>query len=567
MVRFWAGRVTAGAVLAVGLPVLSFAVLAWQHRWVSDDGYINLRIVWNVLHGDGPVFNAGERVEAGTSPLWIAVLVVARIPLWFLDPGWVAVITGIALSLVGIAFASVGARRWWASLGRNAGLPLGMAAVVALPPMWDFASSGLETGLSFAWIGACWWATARRLDSEPLPLDRPFWVPVLIGLGPLVRPDFALFSVAFAVAHVAASVDLRRVGWRALGIGLALPVAYQVFRMGYYGLVIPNTALAKEAGRSLWDRGWNYLDVYLGSTLLLLVLGLLVVVFALEAPESGATRRHAVVAVAPVVAGLLHTVYVVRVGGDFMYARLFLPATFALLCPFAAFPLPRFRPVAWAAVGALSCTLVLTGGFRRWDPMVITDDPTTPNVDGDLAVDGIANERLVYRLLAGDDHPVTFDDYASYVEPPLANLGILPRDGELVDLGGSGRFALSEQPMLVAGSIGLVGYRYLGTHVIDQLSLAEPLGAHMEAGVAGRPGHEKILSWEWLVARFAEPSVDEPVVEDARAALACGELHDLVDAVEGPLTPGRFFENFIGALERTRFRVPIAPEEARAQIC
>jgi len=353
MVRFWTGRVTAGAVLAVGLPVLCFAVLAWQHRWVSDDGYINLRIVWNVLHGDGPVFNAGERVEAGTSPLWIAVLVVARIPLWFVDPGWVAVLTGIALSLAGIAFAAVGARRWWASLGRNAGLPLGMAAVVALPPMWDFASSGLETGLSFAWIGACWWATARRLDGDLLPLDRPFWVPVLIGLGPLVRPDFALFSVAFAVAHVAASDDASRsrAGWRALGFGVVLPVLYEVFRMGYYGLVIPNTALAKEAGRSLWERGWNYLDVYVGSTLLLLMLGLLVVVFALEAPSSGASRRHAVVAAAPVVAGLLHTVYVVRVGGDFMYARLFLPATFALLCPFAAFPLPRFRPVAWAAVG------------------------------------------------------------------------------------------------------------------------------------------------------------------------------------------------------------------------
>jgi len=199
--------------------------------------------------------------------------------------------------------------------------------------------------------------------------------------------------------------------------------------------------------------------------------------------------------------------------------------------------------------------------------MVITDDPSTPNPDGDLAVDGIANERLVYRLLAGDEHPVTYDDYASYVEPPLAGLGVLPRDGELVDLGGSGRFALSEQPMLVAGSIGLVGYRYLGTHIIDQLSLADPLGAHMEPGAAGRPGHEKILSWEWLVARFAEPSVDEPVVDDARAALACGRLHDLVDAVEDPLTPGRFLDNLTGAIARTRFRVPMLPEEARADFC
>ena len=567
MVRLWAGRVTAGAVVAVWVPVLCFAILAWQHRWVSDDGYINLRIVWNVLNGDGPVYNAGERVEAGTSPLWIAVLVVARIPLFFLDPGWSAALVGIALTLAGIAFAAVGARRWWTSLGRSAPLPLGALLLVALPPMWDFASSGLETGLSFAWLGACWWAVARRLDEELQGPDEPFWTPVLIGLGPLVRPDFAVFSVAFAVALVATSGRARRAGWRALGMGLAAPLLYQVFRMGYYGLLVPNTALAKEAGRNLWSRGWNYLDVYVGSTLLLVPLGLLALLILLEAPTSGATRRHAIVAAAPVVGGLLHAVYVVKVGGDFMYARLLLPATFAVVCPLAAFPLPRRRPVAWAGVGALGAALVLIGGFRRWDPMAITDDPDTAAVDGDLSIEGIANERLVYSLISGNEHPITYDDYGPSLEPGLVQLGKLPRDGELVDLGGSGRFALTDRPMLVAGSIGVIGYHFRGTHVIDQLSLAEPLGAHMEAGEAGRPGHEKILGWEWLVARFAKPSVDEPVVDDARAALACGDLAELVDAVDDPLTPGRFLRNLVGAVDRTKLRVPPIPSDARLEFC
>lgn len=583
MVSTWARRPSLGNVLAVGVPALAFAVLAWQHRWVSDDGYINLRIVWNILHGHGPVFNEGERVEAGTSPLWLLVLVVARPLLWFLDPGWVAVLTGIALSVAGIAFAAVGARRWWASLGKDAVLPLGALLVVALPPMWDFASSGLETGLSFAWIGACWWATARRLGDgetaedqgydeyrEPLTLDRPWWAPVLLGLGPLVRPDFVLFTVAFAVAYVATSSWNRRSALRALGLALALPVAFQVFRMGYYGLLVPNTALAKEAGRDLWDRGWNYLDVYLASTLVLLPLLVLVLLFVLEtAPPSAVTRRHLVVVLAPVVAGLLHTLYVVRVGGDFMYARLFLPATFAIVCPFAALPTPRRRPVAvgWVAMVPLCGLLVLIGGFRRWDPVAITDKPDTPAVDGDLSIDGIANERLVYVLLAGDDHPVTFDDYADYIEGPLEALGELPKDGMLVDLGGSGRVARTDEPMLAAGSIGLVGFHFVGTHVIDQLSLAEPLGAHMEMGVAGRPGHEKILTWEWLLGRFAEPGPDEPLVDDARAALSCGDLAELVDAVEDPLTPGRFLQNLVGSVGRTSLRVPVSPAEARATFC
>ncbi|HEY8544293.1 MAG TPA: hypothetical protein VIL36_04565 [Acidimicrobiales bacterium] len=581
MLGSWAARVRPGAAVAVGAPVAAFAILAWDHRWVSDDGFINLRIVWNILEGHGPVFNEGERVEAGTSPLWLAVLAVGRVLLWFLDPAWVAVLAGIALTLVGLAFAALGARRWWASLGRDAVLPLGAATIVALPPMWDFASSGLETGLGFGWLGLCWWATARRLGGreraeeqgyddyeEPLTVDRPWWTPVLIGLGPLVRPDFALFTVAFAAALAATSTWTRRQLVRALVLGLALPVAYQVFRMGYFGLLVPNTALSKEAGRNLWSRGWNYLDVYLSSTLLLLPLALLLVVFLLEALPSGMARRHVIVAAAPAVAGLLHSAYVVRVGGDFMYARMFLPATFALLCPVAALPVVKHRPAAWLAVGPLCAVLLVVGVDRRWDPMVLTDDPTTPHRDGDLSIDGIANERGVYVLLAGTEHPVTYEDYEGYVEHPLQDLGRLPRDGMLIDLGGSGRTARSEEPMVAAGSIGLVGYRFRGIHVIDQLTLADALGAHMEPGLAGRPGHEKFLPWNWLLARFALPSEgEEPEVGQAREALECGDLGELVDAVAAPLTPGRFVRNLVGSFGRTRLRVPTDPAEARAAFC
>ena len=43
---------------------------AWQRRWIADDGLIVLRTVRNLLAGNGPVFNAGERIEANTSTVW-----------------------------------------------------------------------------------------------------------------------------------------------------------------------------------------------------------------------------------------------------------------------------------------------------------------------------------------------------------------------------------------------------------------------------------------------------------------------------------------------------------------
>ena len=55
-----------GVLVAAGL----FGWGAWQRRWIADDGLIVLRTVRNLMAGNGPVFNAGERVEANTSTVW-----------------------------------------------------------------------------------------------------------------------------------------------------------------------------------------------------------------------------------------------------------------------------------------------------------------------------------------------------------------------------------------------------------------------------------------------------------------------------------------------------------------
>ena len=58
-------------------PVIGFVSAGYAHRWITDDGYIYLRVVQQIRAGNGPVFNAGERVEAFTGSLWVALLAVA----------------------------------------------------------------------------------------------------------------------------------------------------------------------------------------------------------------------------------------------------------------------------------------------------------------------------------------------------------------------------------------------------------------------------------------------------------------------------------------------------------
>ena len=48
--------------------------MIFQRRWISEDAFIDLRVVRNLLAGHGPVYNIGERVEAFTNPLWVALL-------------------------------------------------------------------------------------------------------------------------------------------------------------------------------------------------------------------------------------------------------------------------------------------------------------------------------------------------------------------------------------------------------------------------------------------------------------------------------------------------------------
>jgi arabinofuranosyltransferase len=242
----------------IGITLAGFAVLIWNRRWISDDGLIVLRTVRQLLAGDGAVYNVGERVEANTSTLWTYLLALPG-----LVPGvslnWASVVLGLVLSVAGLGLGMDAARRLTG--GDRRIVPFGALVVVALPPFWDFGTSGLETGLIVGWMGLTWWLLVRRLQAVRRdPFGHAWPVAVVIGLAPLVRPDLALFGLVAGLALLVLEWHLGR--WRLVGLVLvaaAVPLAYEVFRAGYYGLLVPSTALAKEASTSRWDQGVLYL--------------------------------------------------------------------------------------------------------------------------------------------------------------------------------------------------------------------------------------------------------------------------------------------------------------------
>ena len=583
-------------------PLAIFAVGAWERRWMDDDAFINLRVVRNILSGHGAVYNLGDRVEACTSPLWIAFLVLfgaAHLPLEAS-----AVYSGIAFSLLGLFLAMRGASRLQAQRAPGAlDWPVGAAIYAVIPAAWDYASSGLDTGIGVLWFGASYATLAHVAlgDRERVNGRAGLAAAALFGLGPLIRPELALYSAAFfaplvwIVVKGAADSERARPPARIARLALcaaALPLAYEILRMGYYGTLTPNTAIAKEAFRANWAQGGcyfkNFFFVYaIGWPAA--AAGVIFWFVRVRPLRAAHDTLGLMIALLPAGMGAIHILYVVGMGGDYMHARMFLAPVFAMTLPIAVVrlgsPSARVRYVLDAAAGVLSCWLVVcatklrvphenqcdVGDERGWyaqeasvrAPIALASyrghefyeegvkaltkiRGSCPSID---SLDGPREPSCKLLYFNEDDFEPLYPSRSTY---PLGK-SLDPRIGAAVAF----------------GAIGIFGYMMPDSvQVVDRHGLAEPVASHFELLARGRPGHEKTLLSPWFVARYGAPTIPEdPQVTAARHALECGPLKGLLDAARAPLTFRQFFHNMAHAFEYTRLRIPSDPYVAEERLC
>ncbi len=570
------GRMSGVQAAVIVLPAVALAVAAWLRRWTTDDAFINFRIVDQILAGHGPVFNAGERVEAATSTLWLALLTVGDVVLPF-DISYVAIALSIPLAGAGLVAMSVAARRLLGpAIDEESVLwvPAGALLLVAVPAVWDFTTAGLETGLTLAWVGVVALVVARTVERPELA---PRWALVAVGLGPLVRPDEAIVTVA-VLAFVAVGTwrtGSRRTAVKQVATAAAIPVAYQVFRMAYYAALVPNTALAKQADVPHWHEGWAYLLDLMGPYALYVPLALVLASGAVLARRLPA-RRQVAVALLPM-AALLHTLFLVRAGGDYIHARLLLPPLFALVAPVAVLPLRRSVaavPLVGLAVWAAICAGFLRVGDARLVENTIIADGRRAAVGG-----------------LGVDHPVTAADqgwpHDGQRAARLRNNPITVNELGLDVVAADGL----RTPAAALYGVGITGYAAgVDVHVIDRLGLGNAVVSRFELAEPGFIAHEKPMPSAWLAAVLAAPGeVTDPSqiggtgyanplyestpegfgadTDAARAALGCGELADLQEAITAPLTPGRLLSNLWHAPGYTDLRLAPDPKRAEADLC
>lgn len=540
-------------------PVAAFVAVALAHGWTSDLGFMYFRVVEHLRAGHGAVFNAGERVEVFASPLWVLTLLLADL----VSPLRIevtAMVLGVALAAAGMILATV-ASASLASRGHSKPvlIPLGAAVFAALWPVWVWTASGTEIGLAVGWVGASTWVLARWARGGSDPRVAPSAL-VLLGAGWLVRPELLLSSAIFVAVVVGLTPMTRQRRWAVIAMAFAAPVAYQIARMGYYGMLLPASATARDVGTLRPGLGWEFaVDA---ASPYLVVIPLVAFVCGVSGPLGRTLyvhghRRRAAVLAAVTVSGLLHGAVIGLLGGDVLHARLLVPALFAALAPCLLVPWSRRRAEILAVAGA-------------WVPLaafVLRPDPDsarrwTGYVDGGLT----AEDRGVNR---GLDQP-WFDGPGVYATDAFGftatKLDLTPANPDAV--------------VVITGAPGLVGYA-LGpsVHIVDLRGLSNPVWPNQALAAPGQAESIEAATVRrpWLLAAIAADPIDAvrsvaglggdanaPLVEMldvawAQAAADCGVAATLRDSSSGDLGPAEFLTNIARAGSNTALRVDPDP--------
>jgi hypothetical protein len=128
-------------ILLFSLITFSFLICV---DWVEiiDDAYIYLRYVYNIVNGNGYVYNQGESVEATTSLTWTLILALTH---------WLSISPDLGVRILGYLCGTSIVIILWFEL-RKLNLPFGLLLLmlVLFATNRSFYASimmGLETGL------------------------------------------------------------------------------------------------------------------------------------------------------------------------------------------------------------------------------------------------------------------------------------------------------------------------------------------------------------------------------------------------------------------------------------
>ena len=449
LVTFW---------LPVVLVGRSETIAGERYWWLSDDAMISMRYARNLANGFGLVWNPGERVEGYTNFLWTIVMTLVHLlPIDISKTALVVLLINVLL-----AAAIVPVIIWLVHIlgGGKLATVAALVGYVFSKHAMAWTTIGFETTLlTFLLLFTMYRVLQESQLNQPRLLTY-----LLIAMMSLVRADTIVLSVLmYAVAMLL--IKNRKVVLIYSVISLLLPAMHELFRLYYYGDLLPNTAYLKTSNWSgRYAAGLVYVREFAKHYALLIIFAVVGVI------RSRQWSWYSLLSVF-----LLYTAYVAYVGGDaFGGFRFFVPI------------LPLLAILAFVGIRNLGLQPAL---------------------------------RLAIGILCLVTLPLITPGYTDFLFPNSADTGNV-RIGLLLK---QNTPAASKIADFWAGSVFYFSERY----AIDLLGKSDRRIAHLPVASNGtKPGHNKFdfdYSLGVLRPDFVVGNFNLPVQEDTMRRAATGD--------------------------------------------
>lgn len=239
------------ALLALGyvfycqryIAATSFEIEGKTYYVLFDDAMISMRYAYNLAHGNGLVWNPGERVEGITNPLWTGVMALIHLlPIGLNETGLYIQILGASLLTLNLIFV----KKLVEAFSDDLFVMLAAVALTAFyAPLNSFGLLGMEVSLLTLMLTG---AVLLAVKSES---RFNVWVYVYLAVSTLVRFDMAVpYLVILGVLFWTQKENRKAHLMWGLGLLILFLGGQSLARFAYYGEWLPNTYYLKV-------EGWN----------------------------------------------------------------------------------------------------------------------------------------------------------------------------------------------------------------------------------------------------------------------------------------------------------------------
>ena len=429
--------------------VAAVVTAAFLHKYrLYDDAYITYRYAENLVNGNGPVWNPGEKVEGYTS--FLHMILAAGMIRIGLNPALMSVL----LSLLMLSLTAASGYMQMYREDRRETHYLGLFFVLYLatsPPLICWAMSGMETVLFSSLVFFTMVVLGLDLKQERMP-----WRAALItATTALARPEGIMLGGIVGLCLLVWG-GKKRIP-KALVYGLiagAIFVPWFAWRLTYYGHFYPNTYYAKVGSLNidLVLRGGWYVIRSMSAYWTPWILFALAIAHRKKHRQWGYRTKIALVFV------VVYSLQITISGGDYM--------------GFGRFYLPVLPLTAFAIIGIIRHDRF----FREIGPRMAKAMETRPTKSWVLAA-------LILLLL----HYVNIGFVLNHIRT-TGNIDLTTkwtRVGKIIE-------ANTPKDFTLAGSaVGAIGY-FSKRPMIDMLGITDETIAHTPIRTGkGYPGHEK----------------------------------------------------------------------------